>query len=189
MKRNFVTRYAMMAVALSMVMVGCDSVQDSALVGPGEKNDVLLTYRTEEGYTIARETDATLGVVSAVIDQNGGVLSIGKHLLWVPQGAVTAPTTFVMTKFPGEIKVDLSATRLLPNDVGNAGFLKPVRLTLSYADVANITPEQLAAIKILWARPDGTFEQQQSYINQENKTVNANLNHFSIYTMGWGIDG
>ena len=63
---------------------------------------------------------------------------------------MTAPTTFVMNKLPGEIKVDLTATRLLPNDVGSAGFLKPVRLSLSYADAANVTdPSKLS---ISWVK-------------------------------------
>ena len=171
MNTKLLKRFGMWALALSVVMVGCDSVQDSALVGPGSSSEILIIDRDESGYTTATETDPLVGVVTAIIDENGGELNIGPHRLLVPAGAVSAPTTFVMSKVPGEIEVGLTATRLLLNDVGRAGFLKPVRLTLSYDNASNVTADA---------------EPQQSYVDQDANEVGANLNHFSIYTVGWG---
>jgi hypothetical protein len=124
-------------------------------------------------------------VVTAVIDQNGGALSIGKHLLTVPAGAVEAPTTFVMSKLPGEIEVELTATRLLPNDVGSRGFLKPVRLTLSYAGAANVTSSSEGKLQVMWEKLDGTLVPQQSWVDTTLDLVSANLNHFSAYNLAY----
>ena len=175
-------RYGVWALALTMTMVGCDSVQDGALMGPGDKDEVLITWTSASGYTVARETDPTVGVVTAVIGENGGALSIGKHLLVVPAGAVSAPTTFVMNKLPGSIKVDLTATQILPNDIGARGFDKPVRLHLSYENTSNVSTG--ADLFIAWRRLDGTVERQSSSVDSSGKVVSTNLNHFSIYEIG-----
>ena len=78
---------ALSALALTMVLYGCESLSENALVGPGERSEILITTTNGDGYTVARETDPSVGVVSAVIDQNGGALNIGKHSLTVPAGA------------------------------------------------------------------------------------------------------
>ena len=186
MMRRLLNRFGLAALALSMAMVGCDSVQDGALMGPGSSSEILIITQDENGYTTAVETDPLVGVVTAVIDANGGELNIGPHRLLVPAGAVSHPTTFVMNKLPGEIKVGLTATRLLPNDVGAAGFQKPVRLTLSYENAANVSSDAEGRLQVLWQKVDGSFEAQQSYVDFGENEVRANLNHFSIYTLGWG---
>ena len=179
-----VLRNGMWALALTVAMVGCDNVQDTALLGPGSSSDVLIVTTDENGYTTATETEPEVGVVTAVIGENGGELNIGKHKLSVPAGAVTAPTTFSMEKFPGVIRVNLTATRLLLNDVGAAGFLKPVRLTFSFENVSNIDDGELSKVEVFWMKADGTIEAQQSAVDHATKTVQANLNHFSIYDGG-----
>jgi hypothetical protein len=186
MNSKLLKRLGIWSLALSVVLVGCDSVEQSAMLGPGSSEEILIIDRDESGYTTATETDPMVGVVTAIIDENGGELNIGPHRLLVPAGAVTAPTTFVMTKLPGEIEVGLTATRLLLNDVGRAGFRKPVRLTLSYENAANVTADAEPQLEILWEKANGTYEPQQSYVDQEANEVRANLNHFSIYTVGWG---
>ena len=174
-------RYGVWALALTMTMVGCDDVQDMALTGPGSSSEILIVTTNEQGYTTAVETEPEVGVVTAVIDGNGGELNIGHHRLVVPAGAVSAPTTFVMNKLPGEIKVDLTATRILPNDVGARGFDKPVRLELSYERAANVEANSELAIR--WRRLDGTAEVLDSWADEGAKLVGANLNHFSIYDL------
>src|SRR5687768_18526102 len=112
MNRKIMKASAVSAFALTMVLFGCESLSENALVGPGEKSDILIIETDENGYTVARETDPAVGVVSAMIDQNGGSLNIGNHVLTVPAGAVDAPTTFVMSKLVDEIEIGLTATRL-----------------------------------------------------------------------------
>jgi hypothetical protein len=170
------------AFALTMVLWGCESLSENALVGPGEKSDILLIERDENGYTVARETDPAVGVVTAVIDQNGGSLNIGNHVLTVPAGAVDAPTTFVMTKLVDEIEVGLTATRLLPNDIGRQGFNVPLRLSLSYAHAAEV-PANLSEMKVGWVKLNGSIEVQQSQVDSAGEVVVGTLDHFSAYAI------
>ena len=184
MNRKFMRASALSALGMTMVLWGCESLSESALVGPGGKSDVLIIETDENGYTRARETDPAVGVVTAVIDRNGGSLNIGNHVLTVPAGAVDHPTTFVMTKLVEEIEVGLTATRVLPNDVGRRGFNVPVRLSLSYANAAEI-PVNESAMKVVWVKPDGEVEVQSSAVDTEDEAVVGALNHFSGYALQW----
>ena len=184
MKRNFMRAPVLSALALTMVLWGCESLSESALVGPGGKSDILIIERDENGYTTARETDPAVGVVTAVIDHNGGSLNIGNHVLTVPAGAVEHPTVFEMTKLVDEIEVGLTATRVLPNDVGRQGFNVPVRLSLSYANAAEI-PADASAMKVVWVKPNGEIEVQSSAVDTEGEAVIGALNHFSGYALQW----
>ena len=182
MNRKIMRASAVSALALTMVMWGCESLSENALVGPGEKSDILIIKRDENGYTVARETDPAVGVVTAVIDQNGGSLNIGNHVLTVPAGAVDAPTTFVMTKLVDEVEVGLTATRLLPNDIGRQGFNVPVKLSLSYANVAEV-PADAAAMKVVWVKGDGTLVEQPTDVDTAGQAAVGSLYHFSGYLL------
>jgi hypothetical protein len=120
--------------------------------------------------------------VSAIIDANGGSLNIGNHVLTVPAGAVDGPTTFVMSKLVDEIEVGLTATRLLPNDIGRQGFNVPVRLSLSYANAAEV-PANANQLKVVWVKPTGQLEVQNSTVDASGEAVVGQLNHFSIYSL------
>lgn len=181
MNRKLIKFSTFSALALSLVMWGCDSLSESALTGPSEKSEVLVTYTSSSGYTVARETDASVGTVTALIGPAGGALSIGKHFLSVPAGAVDAPTTFTMVKEPGSLKVDLTATRLLPNDVGHAGFPVPVKLGLSYESAESVPNP--GALKVIWLKTDGTFEVQSSSVDVYGKLVVGSVNHFSAFAI------
>ena len=183
MNRKMMKASAVTAFALTMVLWGCESLSESALMGPGEKSDIVIIERDESGYTAVRETDPTVGVVTAIIDQNGGSLNIGNHVLTVPVGAVDAPTTFVMTKLVDEIEVNLTATRLLPNDIGHQGFNVPVRLSLSYANATEI-PADVNVMKVFWKKADGSLEAQPTVVNESSEAVIGSLNHFSGYLVG-----
>jgi hypothetical protein len=183
MNRSFFKVSALSALALTLVMYGCENLSESALVGPGEQSEILIVERdAETGYTVARETDPAVGVVSSIIDEHGGSLSIGNHVLTVPAGAVDAPTTFTMTKLVDEIEVGLVATRLLPNDVGHAGFHVPVSLSLSYASAEEV-PANLADLKIVWVKPNGQMEAQPSAVDAADEAVIGTLSHFSGYAL------
>ena len=176
-------KFTMSAFALTMVMYGCESLNESALVGPSDKSEILIVERNAEtGYTIARETDPAVGVVSSIIDENGGSLSIGNHVLTVPVGAVDGPTTFTMSKLVDEIEVGLTATRLLPNDVGHAGFNVPVTLSLSYENAAEV-PANLASLRIVWVKENGSMVEQPSSLDATSEVVVGSLSHFSAYAL------
>ena len=182
MNRKLMKLSALSAFALTMVLWGCESLSENALVGPGDKSDILIINRTSDGYTVAQETDPAVGVVTAIIDENGGSLNIGNHLLTVPAGAVTAPTTFTMTKLVDEIEVGLTATRLLPNDVGRQGFKVPVKLSLSYANATQV-PANVSEMKVAWVMANGTLQAQPSVVDPSGEVVVGSLQHFSAYAI------
>ena len=175
------------ALALTLVMWGCDTASESALVGPGERSDVLHAGTAYNGYTVAFENDISVGFVSAVIGQAGGALAIGQHHLSVPAGAVTGPTLFTMTRVNDKnLQVDLTATRALPNDVGRVGFRVPLKLTVNYRSIRIPDPTQL---KVVWIKPDGTTVPQETEVDTKGKFVIGSLNHFSAYALQWPDSG
>ena len=182
MNRKILKASAVSAFALTLVMWGCESLGENALLGPSDKSDVLIVNTDESGYTTAVETDPSVGVVTAVIDQNGGSLNIGNHVLTVPAGAVDGPTTFTMTKLVNEIEVGLTATRLLPNDIGREGFAVPVHLSLSFANAADV-PANIAEYKVAWKKADGTLEIQPTVVDASGSAAIGALNHFSQYNL------
>lgn len=172
--------------AMSLVLWSCSDLQEGPLA-PGQADEMLLTYETSSGYTVARETDPSVGVVTATIDEAGGALSIGKHLLHIPAGAVSGATVFTMSKAPGDIKVSLSATSTrmgaLPNDVGAKGFQKPLKLSLHYGSSFNDTKARDA--RIIWLKPLGGTETQATSLDTQGKWVIGSITHFSDYAIGF----
>ena len=183
MNRKILKASAVSAFALTLVMWGCESLSENALMGPGDKSDILIIETDENGYTIARETDPAVGVVTAVIDRNGGSLNIGNHVLTVPAGAVDFPTTFTMTKLVDEIEVGLTATRIVPNDIGRRGFNVPVKLSLSFANAAEV-PANAGELKVLWVKADGSVEAQPTAVDATDEAAVGSLTHFSQYALG-----
>jgi hypothetical protein len=185
MNRKLMKFSGISALALTLLLWGCDNLSDpsSKLTGPTDQSNILIIERDADGYTIARETDPAVGVVSALIDQKGGSLSIGEHILTVPAGAVDAPTVFTMSKLQKDIKIGLTATRLLPNDVGHAGFNVPVRLSLSYANAKTVPDAD--ALKVLWLKPDGSQVVQPSQVDETHHDVTGLIYHFTDFGLGW----
>jgi hypothetical protein len=175
-------RFAALSVlAATLVLGGCENT--SGLTAPSTlehkigNERVVITEYGDEGYKMVQETDPTVGTVTAVIDQNGGSLSIGGTRLDVPAGAVSAPTTFTVNKPNGELAFDFSATRNTPNDIGSAGFPVPLKLTIDYSKI----PNNMEAPAVIWIKPDGRAEALQTQVDAENKTMTAEVTHFSIY--------
>jgi len=123
--------------------------------------------------------------VSKVIGLGGGSITLLGHTLTVPAGAVTVPTLFLMVALPTPVvDVELTATvtdllgRVL--NVGSKGFRKPVTLTLTYDRATNVTdPSKLFIVYLNGSES----ESLPSTVNQANKTVTAQLQHFSAYAM------
>lgn len=120
-------------------------------------------------------------VASALIGPAGGVLEILGHQLVVPEGAVTDLTQFVMVVVPGtQVLVDLYAfDPLLGTNIGESGFLVPVQLALSYADVPGI--KDPSKLRIVHIRTDGGREELETEIDEDAEEASADLEHFSRY--------
>lgn len=177
---------ALLGVALSLVLWSCSDLQEGPL-SPSHADEVLVTYETNSGYTVARETDPAVGVVTATLDEAGGALSIGRHVLHVPAGAVAGPTQFTMSKATGDIRVTLTASSgklgTLPNDVGAAGFLKPLKLGLYYGGSYSDTKAREG--RVIWVKPLGGTEAQPTSLDTSSKWLFGSITHFSDYAIGF----
>ncbi len=171
---------ALSALAVTLVFAACenaDQLTSTSLKQKVGNERVVVTEYGEHGYKMVRETDPAVGTVTAVIDQNGGSLSIGGTTLAVPAGAVSAPTTFTVNRPNGELTYDFTATQNAANDVGSAGFAVPLTLTISYADVKGRMKDPV----ILWIKPNGYAEPQPTTVDPSTKAMSAPISHFSVY--------
>lgn len=186
MKKIWMRLSAIPALALVLVLWSCaDLGEPTRLMGPGEVSLEETETTTGTGYTIIKESDTNVGTVEGIIDQNGGKISLGQHVLQVPAGAVGGPTVFSMSKLDGDhVMVKLTATQVTTNDIGSAGFAKPVHLTLSYKNASEV-PENEQDLRILWVKSDGSKEAQTSNVDVTGKRVSADLGHFSDYAIGF----
>jgi hypothetical protein len=132
------------------------------------------------------ETEESVGSVEAVIGTAGGVVTLGKNALLVPSGAVSAPTTFRIQKLDGDhARLHLTASRYGDNDVGRTGFLKPVRLMMSYEGASNLSSSEASELRVMYIRPDQLVEVLPSTVNYYDRWVGTDLRHFSEYGIGW----
>lgn len=183
MARNMIAKLALSAVFAIAVLAGCEN--PDTLVAPNAGAPAGLASSSASssgGWEVVDDSTSATGGVSVVIGVEGGELSLGKQRLVVPAGAVDAPTTFRMKKGDSRLKVTLTATRSTENDVGSAGFLKPLTLIFGYGNAAAL-PGDPADISVVWIKADGTFEPQPTVVDTEAKTVSGQLEHFTEYAM------
>jgi hypothetical protein len=197
MNRGWFKPFAFAALALSLTAVSCDTLSDSpvspevqqsvqapaispVIVAPAALN--LSSYH----FITRTPPKQSLLDLSLLINILGGVLKLEKQSLTVPAGAVILPTLFNMHQATnGHVEVKLTA--LLQSllgllDIGGKGFLKPVTLSLSYANATNVT--NASHLKIALLNSDGTIKEiLPSVVNTSTKTVTAQLPHFSSYAM------
>jgi hypothetical protein len=176
------------------LVAGCDPGNSRSLQSPTEPQELLgglLGGNRVSGYTLVKAPLIPTGDLSLsnLIGIEGGEISLLGHTLVIPVGAVTKPTLFLMTVLPtGYIEVDLTAsvTGLLGSllDVGSRGFLKPVPVTLSYASGTNVSdPSRLTILRVSGLLGYRRYEVIPTVLNREEKTVTAELDHFSRYVI------
>lgn len=176
------------ALALAITLAACESVGDAgALLEPKhEQEQVLISWKLGNGYTVVRETEESVGSVEAVIGSSGGTLVLGGHILFVPQGAVDADTRFRIVKDDGDhVRLRLTASRNGENEIGRRGFNRPVTLMLSYEQAANVPVADVAKLSVMFIRADQKVEPLPSAVNFYDRWVGTELTHFSEYGIGW----
>lgn len=183
---NWLRRSTLAIVAL-VALVGCEQADSGLLLEPKhEEEQVLISWKTSTGYRVVSETEESVGSVEGVIGREGGMLTLGNHLLLVPAYAVSAPTTFRMVKEDGDhVRLKLTASRYSDNDVGSRGFDRPVKLMLSYKSASNVSSSSLGSMSVMYIRPDQRVEPLPSTVNYYDRWVGTDLRHFSEYGIGW----
>jgi hypothetical protein len=123
---------------------------------------------------------------SRIIGPNGGQLTLGLHELVIPEGAVSKPTVFRMSKKMGpHILVDLEARDQKSGQEIDA-FAQSVELRLSYKFVP-LTGAELNRMAILWLKQGsetGELVPVPTHIDRKHKQLIGSLTHFSRYAMG-----
>ena len=120
------------------------------------------------------------------IDRRGGVLYAGGHMLVVPANAVRNPTVFRMTVKPDIVGVKLTATSVAlaakdpgANDVGSAGFQRPVHLYLAYDRVRpDVDPKR---VRVALRMPGGMVQPVPTV--QWYGVAIGTIKHFSDYIL------
>lgn len=124
--------------------------------------------------------------LEVVIGPEGDKIGVPGFYLVVPEGAVKAATTFEFaSKNNGYIEMSLHATSLgstKHNDVGSAGFGKPVQLWISGFKPKG-GPTEWQKYKIGWVKDDGTIAPVRTAIHMASKTVVGYVPHFSDYAL------
>ena len=182
----FLRSVAVLATALSLV--SCERATEVS--SPTTPSASLLTdLLAQPSYSFKLITESVIPPidtkVSGLIGSNGGSITLMGHTLTVPKGAVSVPTLFTLVALPNpyvDVEATASITGILGQvvDVGIFGFKKPVTLTLTYSRANNVTNP--ANLFIGYFGANG-IEPLPSTVNTANKTVSAQLHHFSKYGM------
>lgn len=152
------------------------------LLGGNQASYTLVKDPLLPGILQAVSTNALIGV-------QGGQITLLGHTLTVPAGAVSQPTIFTLTVLPtGYVEVNLTATLTsvlgLVLNVGDDGFLRPVPVTLSYARATNVTdPSKLTVVHLGGLLGYKNIQPVPSTVDPASKTVTADLEHFSRYSL------
>jgi len=115
---------------------------------------------------------------TATIGPAGGTISAGPHTLFIPPGALSAPTSITMTAPTG---LGVNAVKFQP---AGLRFNTPAALTMSYANcslLGKLLPKRIAYtddnLNILYYL--------LSLDNLLSKNVTGKVNHFSDYVVAW----
>lgn len=179
-------------LALALTFGACsDQAGTDRLLAPDQGVSESKSWKADR-YAIANGQSPSFEkagtFVEKTIGPDGGFLYLDLHYLYVPQGAVTGPTVFrVTTLGNGDIGADFTATSVgsrSVNNVGRAGFKRPVYVAFSYAYARN-APRKPKDMKVLWFRPDGKAEVQPTHVDTNYRYAVGTLKHFSPYGLGW----
>lgn len=180
------------AILLSLASAGCESTSQLAPTPEAPQSAIIQSQAGVE-YTLLEDRipSEILDLdVSKLIGLSGGQISLAGHTLTVPAGAVSVPTVFTLTlRTTGYIDVDASAlvTSLLGKviNVGEKGFNKPVKLTLSYARSPNAPadPSGITVLRMLGSSHADPHQPLSTTVDAQAKTATAYLDHFSGYCL------
>ncbi|MEX2570683.1 MAG: hypothetical protein WD737_05210 [Gemmatimonadota bacterium] len=184
---KFIKQFSTLSVlAMSLFLWSCDNIgQTTAPTGDlNPRGYAIFSSTTGEQFVVIRESE-DLGIVSGSIGAAGGELHLGNHSLYVPEGAVEQSTVFTMSRADDElVRLRLSATVNDHNDVGSAGFEKPVRLTISFSGAEDL-PESTDKLEVIYFRPDGLVDPQSTWLDVSNESASGELPHFSDFGLAW----
>lgn len=172
---NHLTVTMIVALAFAtMISMGCSNspLNTDATIGDSPQPNLLARSASKVAASSFSASD--LSVEQVIFDATGGRLELLDVILEIPAGAVGQDTTF---------SINIPDPYVFFNEFGTDGlvFHTPVRVTMSYRD-ADLTGVTESTIRIGWLdESSGTFKDMVCEVDFINKTVTAELNHFSAY--------
>ena len=123
-------------------------------------------------------SDLPAASATQTIGREGGSIAVGPHSLWIPPGALAAPTSITATIVTGQ---GVNGVRFKPEGLR---FGSPAYLTMSYANcnlLGKLLPKRIAYTSDLLQ----ILEYLLSVDNLLGKNVTGRVNHFSEYVIAW----
>lgn len=172
--------FALFLVPALLVTVSC-STDDSAL-GPSREQPSQLLPSLGAANTELVEATSLLACIeepytkaTKVIGPDGGTITVGRHSLFIPRGALSGTVTIAAEQVSGST----NSVRFTPEGLR---FAKPAEVTLSYANCAQLpvtkrvvyTDELLKVLELLPSK-DAT----------RSRTVTGKIDHFSRYAVAY----
>lgn len=146
---------------------------------------VQMAKQSSNTVHLVKTNASSPNAITKLIDKSGGVLvdEVNGHSLEIPRGAVTEPTYFVLGVAPSDnYVVKLAAYRARDLSAVSQFTIKPLKLRMNYSKAEVRDPRRL---KIVYVSYDLTeiLEVLATSISKTSQVVEANLTHFSIYSM------
>jgi hypothetical protein len=169
-KNNFYLAAMMLLSVLAFVgLIGCSEVPS----GPEDQQTVNLLTRSFSAQKILGDSAYLETIISA---SEGGKFELHDVQLYFPPKALDNDTL---------ISISIPDLSVFANDFGTDGlvFNVPVRVTMNYRD-ADLTGINESTIKMAWYNEHtDSWDIIDCELNLANKTVTADVNHFSAYAL------
>jgi hypothetical protein len=112
---------------------------------------------------------------SETIGRDGGLIVVGRHWLFIPQGALSENVTITAEQMPGRT----NSIRFSPEELR---FQRPVTLTMNYENCALV----LLKKKIVYTSEDFEIREVLRSLDLfRSKRVSAPIDHFSRYAVAY----
>jgi hypothetical protein len=163
---------------LLALSAGCGDTEPTSSL---ETHPSLSAQRTAEpGGRLASCATGASATVSSTIGADGGVLSAGPAVVFIPPQAVRAPTRFTIQPLAGRTL----RVRITARGRERFGFARPIAVMIGYAHCSR--QEFLRGHLSVWHVDDATdapLERMPTVHDRQNATVGFLTTHLSTYAV------
>ena len=156
----------------------CGDTEPTGSLAPQPSLSAHSTARPD-AWLASCETDVS-ATASATIGPEGGVLSAGTAVVFIPPEAVHSPTRFTIQPLAGRAL----RVRITARDRERFGFARPVAVMIGYAHCSR--QEFLRGNVSVWHVDDATdapLERMPTVHDRQNATVGFLTTHLSTYAV------
>ena len=163
---------------LLALSAGCGDTEPTSSLAPQPSLSAQRT--TEPGRSLASCANAASATASSVIGPDGGVLSAGPAVVFIPPHAVRTPTRFTIQPLAGRTL----RVRITARGRERFGFARPIAVMIGYAHCSR--QDFLRGNVSVWQVDDVTdarLERMPTVHDRRNATVGFLTAHLSTYAV------